>query len=58
MKKKTRGNIYICTVCGYEYRQENGDPENGVKEGTAFAKLPKNWICPVCMVKKEWFRKK
>jgi rubredoxin len=39
---------YICSVCGYEYNPEAGDPDNGVKPGTSFADLPDDWTCPVC----------
>ncbi len=26
---------YICQVCGYEYDEELGDPDNGIAPGTA-----------------------
>ncbi len=39
---------YVCNVCGYEYNPVMGDRTNGVKSGTDFDKLPKEWICPVC----------
>ena len=32
---------YICTVCGYVYDPELGDPDAGVKPGTSFDDLPK-----------------
>ena len=25
-----------------------GDKTNGVKAGTAFENIPKDWVCPVC----------
>ena len=46
---------YVCTVCGYEYDPEAGDPDNGVEPGTPFEKIPDNWGCPVCGVTKEEF---
>ena len=29
-------NKWICTVCGYIYDPEVGDPDNGIAPGTAF----------------------
>lgn len=46
---------YECTVCGYVYDPEKGDPENGVDAGTAFADLPGDWVCPICGAGKEVF---
>ena len=25
---------YVCTVCGYVYDEETGDPDNGIAPGT------------------------
>ena len=33
-------NKWICTVCGYIYDPEVGDPDNGNAPGTAFEDLP------------------
>ena len=46
---------YKCTVCGYIYDPAKGDPENGVKPGTAFESLPANWVCPECGAAKSEF---
>jgi rubredoxin len=48
---------YVCTVCGYIYFPEKGDPAGGVEPGTPFGKLPGDWVCPVCGWGKEKFRK-
>lgn len=48
---------YVCTVCGYVYDPEQGDPENGVNPGTAFEDLPEDWTCPLCKVDKSLFEK-
>jgi rubredoxin len=32
-----------------------GDPENGIKPGTAFEDLPDDWICPLCGASKSDF---
>ncbi len=39
---------YRCSVCGYLYDEERGDPSNGIKPGTKFEDLPETWKCPVC----------
>jgi len=46
---------YECTVCGYIYEPEKGDPESGVNPGTSFEDLPDDWVCPVCGVGKDDF---
>ncbi len=49
---------YECTVCGYIYDPEIGDPEHGIAPGTPFESLPDNWECPLCGVGKEDFEVK
>ncbi|MFH1732838.1 MAG: rubredoxin [Planctomycetota bacterium] len=46
---------YVCSICGYVYDPEIGDPENGVDPGTAFADLPDDWVCPDCGAAKDLF---
>lgn len=46
---------FECTVCGYIYDPETGDPDNGVDPGTAFKDIPEDWLCPVCGVGKDSF---
>ena len=48
---------YRCTVCGYVYDPQKGDPDNGIEAGTAFEDLPDDWVCPECGVGKESFEK-
>jgi rubredoxin len=48
---------YECTVCGYIYNPENGDPDNGIDPGTPFGELPESWVCPICGVAKDMFEK-
>jgi Rubredoxin len=48
---------YVCTICGYVYDEEKGDIAQGVKPGTPFKKLPKDWFCEQCEVGKEDFEK-
>jgi rubredoxin len=46
---------YVCIVCGYIYDPAEGDPDNGVDAGTAFADIPEDWLCPVCGAGKDQF---
>jgi len=47
---------YVCSACGYVYDPAQGDPDNGVAPGTAFADVPEGWVCPLCGVGKEMFK--
>jgi rubredoxin len=46
---------YVCTVCGYVYDPELGDPDGGVAPGTKWDDVPDDWDCPVCGASKEDF---
>ena len=46
---------YVCDVCGYIYDPAKGDPDNGVKPGTAWEDVPANWVCPDCGAGKQDF---
>ena len=46
-----------CTICGYIYNPETGDPEGDIPAGTSFDSLPETWMCPVCGAGKEEFTK-
>ena len=48
---------YKCTVCGYVYDPELGDPDGGIKPGTPFEEIPDAWVCPVCGAAKSAFEK-
>ncbi|MCK5176110.1 MAG: rubredoxin [Candidatus Aenigmarchaeota archaeon] len=48
---------YVCTVCGYVYDPAEGDPANGVKQGTSFESLSDDWTCPPCGATKDMFEK-
>jgi flavin reductase (DIM6/NTAB) family NADH-FMN oxidoreductase RutF/rubredoxin len=48
---------YRCTVCGYIYDPELGDPDGDIKPGTAFEQIPDGWVCPVCGASKDQFEK-
>ena len=46
---------YRCVPCGFIYDPAEGDPDNGIDPGTAFAALPDDWVCPICGVPKTEF---
>ncbi len=48
---------YRCTVCGYIYDPQKGDPVGNIKPGTSFEDLPDTWVCPECGVGKDMFEK-
>jgi len=56
-EKVSRLAKYRCTVCGYIYDPEEGDPDGGIKPGTAFEEIPDDWVCPVCGADKSDFEK-
>ena len=47
---------YECTVCGYIYDPQIGDPDGGIAPCTAFEDIPEDWACPTCGVTKEDFQ--
>ncbi|MGC8816893.1 MAG: rubredoxin [Candidatus Hadarchaeum sp.] len=55
--KPPAGQKYKCTICGYIYDPEKGDPDSGIKPGTPFEELPENWVCPICGADKSAFEK-
>ena len=56
MKNKSNMSKWMCSVCGYVYDPDEGDPEGGIAAGTAFEELPDGWVCPVCGAEKAVFQ--
>ena len=46
---------WVCTVCGWIYDHEKGDPDYDLAPGTSFEDLPDDFVCPVCGVGKDQF---
>ena len=46
---------YVCSIYGYVYDEEAGDPENGIEPGTKWEDLPDDWACPLCGAGKDMF---
>jgi rubredoxin len=55
--KLTIMDKYVCEVCDWVYDPATGDPENGIAPGTKFEDLPDDWVCPLCGVGKDQFKK-
>ena len=56
-KEEKMMDKYVCSVCGYVYDPEDGDPDNGVAPGTSFDDLADDWTCPICGAAKDLFGK-
>ena len=48
---------YVCEVCDWVYDPATGDPDNGVDPGTKIINKKKDWVCPICGVGRDQFRK-
>lgn len=46
---------YVCSICGFVYDESKGIPEAGIAPGTAWEKLPDDWVCPLCGAGKSEF---
>lgn len=46
---------YVCTVCGYVYDEEKGEPDMGIAPGTKWEDVPEDFTCPLCSVGKDQF---
>ncbi len=57
VKEENEMAKYICDVCGWEYDEAAGAPEQGIAPGTKFEDLPDDFQCPLCGVGKDSFSK-
>ncbi|MBR5542698.1 MAG: rubredoxin [Oscillospiraceae bacterium] len=48
---------YVCDICGWEYDEAAGIPEDGIEAGTKFEDLPDDFVCPLCGAGKDMFSK-
>ena len=46
---------FVCDVCGWEYDEEKGLPDDGIPAGTQFDELPEDFECPLCGVGTDQF---
>jgi len=56
-KEEEKMEKYVCTICGYVYDPEKGDPDGGIAPGTKFEDIPDGWVCPLCGASKSDFEK-
>ncbi|QGY43019.1 High molecular weight rubredoxin [Maribellus comscasis] len=49
-------STFTCTICGFRYDPEEGDPTMGIPPGTPFEDLPDDYKCPICNASKDYFR--
>ena len=57
MSVKNVGEKYKCSVCGWIYDPDVGDPDGGIAPGTPFEQIPDDWQCPMCGATKSDFEK-
>ncbi len=46
---------FQCVICGFEYSEAEGLPDEGIAPGTRWDEIPEDWCCPDCGVSKEDF---
>ncbi len=46
---------FRCTICGYIYDEDVGEPSTETPPGTKFGSLPADWVCPSCGAPKDDF---
>ncbi len=59
-RKAAASASYQCTICGYTYDPEKGDPDAGIPPRTPFEDIPHSWDswkCPLCGAGKDQFKK-
>lgn len=58
-KQETSGEAgtHTCSICGFQYDPEEGDPALGIPPGTPFEDLPEDYKCPICNAGKDYFKK-
>lgn len=46
---------YVCSICGWEYDEDQGNEDLGIAPGTLFEDLDDDFECPVCGVGRDDF---
>ena len=46
---------YVCDLCGWEYDEEAGCPDEEKDTGTKLEDLPEDFACPLCGAGKSEF---
>ena len=48
---------YVCSVCGYTYDEDMGEPQADIASGTKWEDIDEDFVCPVCGAPKDAFEK-
>ena len=48
-------SVWECLVCGWQYDESLGLPEDNIAPGTRWDDIPDDWLCPDCGVGKQDF---
>ncbi len=48
---------YKCVICGFEYNEAEGLPNEDIVAGTRWEDVQEDWVCPDCGVGKSDFEK-
>jgi flavin reductase (DIM6/NTAB) family NADH-FMN oxidoreductase RutF/rubredoxin len=56
-QEENKTATYTCSICGFQYDPEEGDPSAGIPPGTPFSELPEDYKCPICNAGKEYFKR-
>ena len=48
-------SVWECIVCGWQYDESLGLPEDNIAPGTRWDDIPEDWFCPDCGVGKQDF---
>lgn len=52
---ETDYSVWECLVCGWQYDESLGLPEDNIAPGTRWEDIPEDWLCPDCGVGKQDF---
>ena len=55
MAETASKQLWICTMCGFIYDPDKGDPDGGLAPGTPYEEIPDDWFCPECGARKADF---
>ncbi len=53
---ENRMKKYMCVICGLEYDEAEGWPDDGIAPGTRWDDVPLTWTCPECGATKADFQ--
>lgn len=51
----TNDKSWLCVICGFVYREQDGIPAEGIAPGTRWEDVPEDWMCGDCGAAKRDF---